>query len=123
MKRIFSILLIEDDERVIYAVTEGLVDAGHVVTVATSCDEARAALTGDPQFDVVLLDLRLGCERGEDIFVGLRCSGVKYPPVVIVSAQPAHETRAAASLVEAKHVLHKPTSIHALCEAMENAVA
>lgn len=123
MSRIFNVLLIEDDQVVQYAMVEGLTDAGHVVSVAGTLPRAIDALSNYHHFDVILLDLRLGEDRGEDIFLRLRAGEVPFPPVIIVSAQPGHEIRRVHELIEAADALQKPVSISDICVAMERAVA
>ena len=102
---------------------EGLTDVGHVVSVAGTFDRSLDVLTHHHYFDVILLDLRLGEDRGEDIFLRLRESGVDFPPVIIVSAQPVTEIKRVQSSIAAKSSLQKPVSIQDVCVAMEHAVA
>ena len=122
MARIFNVLLIEDDQMVQYAMVEGLTDACHVVSVAGTAQRALDVLTHHHYYDVVLLDLRLGEDRGEDIFLKLRASGVAFPPIIILSAQPAQEIRRVKELIHAADSIQKPVSIADICAAMERAV-
>ncbi len=121
--RIFHVLLIEDDPLIVYAMTAGLADAGHVVSSATSVAEAVDTLSKDHGYDVILLDLRLGPDRGEDIFESLRKRGIEFAPVIVVSAQTEAEIERAVRAVPAVDALRKPISIQTLCDAMERAVA
>ncbi len=123
MARIFNVLLIEDDKMVQYAMVEGLTDAGHVVSVAGTSNRATEILSNYHYLDVVLLDLRLGEDRGEDIFLRLRENNVAFPPVVIISAQPAQEISRAQKMIDAAASIQKPVSISEICEVMERAVA
>jgi DNA-binding response OmpR family regulator len=123
MARIFHVLLIEDDPLIVFAMTAGLADAGHVVSSATSVSEAVETLSKEQSYDVILLDLRLGPDRGEDIFVSLRDRGVEFAPVIVVSAQTEAEIERAVRAVPAVDALRKPISIDTLCDAMERAVA
>ena len=122
MARIFNVLLIEDDQLVQYAMVEGLTDACHVVSVAGTMKRAIEALTHYHYYDVILLDLRLGEDRGEDIFLHLRAAGIPFPPVIIVSAQPAQEIARVTDLIQAVGSMQKPVSISEICQAMERAV-
>jgi DNA-binding response OmpR family regulator len=119
MPRPFNILLVEDEPMVQFAMSEGLRDAGHSVIIAASVDEAFTALTQEHNFEVVLLDLRLGDQRGEEIFVRLVGRGVAYPPVIIVSAQPEFDIRRAVQRISAAGALLKPASIEQINVAME----
>ncbi len=116
-------LLVEDDHLVQYAMVEGLTDAGHVVSVAGTLNRAVEVLSHYHYYDVVLLDLRLGADRGEDIFLELRERGTAYPPVIILSAQPMAEIRRVEHLIDVAASLQKPMSIQDICETMERAVA
>jgi DNA-binding response OmpR family regulator len=102
---------------------EGLTDAGHVVSVAGTLQRSLEVLTHHHYFDVILLDLRLGEDRGEDIFLRLRDRGIASPPVIIVSAQPTSEIQRVHRLIDAASSLQKPVSIDDICGAMERAVA
>ena len=118
----FHVLLIEDDPTTVFAMSVGLADAGHVVSSATSVREAVDTLSVGPQHDVILLDLRLGPDRGEDVFAELRRRDVKFAPVIIVSAQTGAEIEHAAKVIPAQKTLRKPVSIDAVCGAMEQVV-
>jgi DNA-binding response OmpR family regulator len=122
MARTFNILLVEDEPMAQFAMSAGLVDAGHSVAIAASVDEAFAALAQEHGFEIVLLDLRLGDQRGEEIFVRLVGKGLAYPPVIIVSAQPESDVRRAVQRVSAAGALIKPASIEQINAAMEAAL-
>jgi CheY-like chemotaxis protein len=122
MGRILNVLLVEDDQLVQYAMVEGLSDAGHVVSVAGTKNRAIEVLTHHHYYDVILLDLRLGADRGEDIFLQLRARGTPFPPVIIVSAQPMAEIKRVESVIHVAASLQKPVSIQDICETMERAV-
>ena len=82
-----KVLLIDDHPLILAAlqtVIRGLGDDVTVVGVATD-REARATLKGDPDYDLVLLDLYLGEADGFELLAELR--GL-YPalPIVVVSA-------------------------------------
>ena len=123
MARILNVLLIEDDQLIQYAMVEALTDAGHVVSVAGTFSRAMEALTNYHYYDVILLDLRLGEDRGEDIFLRLRADHVPFPPIIIVSAQPQTEIRRVQNLIDAAAAFQKPVSLDEICVAMERAVA
>ena len=118
----FHVLLIEDDPTTVFAMSVALADAGHAVSSATSVREAVDALSGDVQHDVIILDLRLGPDRGEEVFAELRRRDIEYAPVVIVSAQTESEIERAARVIPAQKTLRKPVSIDVVCGAMEQVV-
>ncbi len=119
MPRTFNVLLVEDEPMVQFAMTEGLRDAGHRVAIAATVDEAFTALAQDHDFEIVLLDLRLGDKRGEEIFVRLVGRGIAYPPVIILSAQPESDVIRAAKRISAAGALIKPASMAQINAAME----
>ncbi len=119
----FHVLLIEDDPTTVFAMSVGLADAGHAVSSATSVREAVDVLSSGVQHDVILLDLRLGPDRGEDVFAELRRRAIEFAPVVILSAQTESEIAQAARAIPAQKTLRKPVSIEAVCGAMEQVVA
>jgi len=123
MPRIFRILLIEDDLLVQYAMTEGLTEAGHVVAVVATVNEAVQALSASPAFDIITLDLCLGTEHGEDIFVRLRQLGIAFAPVLIISAEMDNEIRRVARIIPTSHYLRKPVTIQQICDLADMAVA
>ena len=123
MNRMFTILLVEDEPTVQFVMREALHDAGHAVTVVATVDDGFDALSRVHGYHVVLLDLRLGMERGEDIFTRLILQHIAYPPVVILSAQPEWDSRQAMQRIAAHCVLTKPASMVEITTAMEAAVA
>ena len=86
-----KVLLIDDHPLILSAlqsVIQGLGDDVTVVGVGSAA-EARTTLRADSDFDLVLLDLKLGDADGFDVLVELRST---YPavPVVVVSASDRH---------------------------------
>ena len=82
-----KVLLVDDHPLILSALQLVIQSVGHGVTVlgVDSAARARATLQGDPDFDLVLLDLALGDADGFDMLVEFRAA---YPavPVVVVSA-------------------------------------
>ena len=82
-----KVLLVDDHPLILSALQLVIQNVGHGVTVlgVDSAARARATLQGDPDFDLVLLDLALGDADGFDVLVEFRAA---YPavPVVVVSA-------------------------------------
>ena len=81
------VLLIDDHPLILSAlhnVIEGMGDHVSVVGVA-GARAAREALSADDDFDLCLLDLRLGDADGFDLLIELR-NGWPQVPVVVVSA-------------------------------------
>jgi two-component system, OmpR family, response regulator RegX3 len=79
-----KVLVIEDEESFIDALTVGLEREGFEVTTATDGQEGLA-LFNDGQFDIVLLDLMLPKKSGLDVCRDIRLSS--NVPIIIVSAK------------------------------------
>ncbi|MEP6482934.1 MAG: response regulator [Rudaea sp.] len=122
MSRMLNVLIVEDDPSLGIVTAEALSSAGHTTTLVATVVDALATLRAAHTFDVILLDLRIGEERGETVFEKLQLLRVKYPPVVILSAQPEIELRKAGVSIQTKHVLSKPTSIARIIQVIEEAV-
>ena len=78
------ILVVEDEESFVDALTVGLTREGFLVTVARDGQEAIDAFASHP-FDVVLLDLMLPRMSGLDVCRTIRLSSTV--PIIIVSAK------------------------------------
>ena len=118
-----SVLLIEDDVPLARSTDDLLTMLGFDVTWKANATQATAALCSPHHFSVVLLDLNLGAERGEQIIQDARSRGCLIPPVVIFSAQPERELTLAAQSSRAAGILRKPCSASAIQAAIENALA
>ena len=81
-------VLLIDDHPLILTALQGVIQGigSHVSVVGVAgARAAREALAADPNFDLVLLDLRLGDADGFELLVELR-NGWPAIPVVVVSA-------------------------------------
>jgi CheY-like chemotaxis protein len=107
-----TILVLEDDEALAAMFREALVDDGYAVDVALNAAEALQPRVPPA---LIVFDLNLGSERGEDIAAFLGQSLGRAIPLVAMSADPrAHER-----LHEHKEVvafLRKPFDLDALLQ-------
>lgn len=87
MKR--KVLLVEDDATLRKALAYVLSSNGHEVMEA---DTVMSALALAPDADIVLLDLKLGNENGEQFLEKFRKSGNYAPVVVLSGAYPKSDT-------------------------------
>jgi CheY-like chemotaxis protein len=117
-----SILLVDDDEALAASTCQLLGLLGFAVTWKADRVQAVQAICTRHSFDVILLDLRLGRERGERVITEARSRGCMVPPVVILSAQPDAELQEAAHLSQAKGVLRKPCTANEMKLAIEHAL-
>ena len=123
MKRRCRILLVEDDPILGPMMALALAHFDHDCELVTSADAARECLSQPGQFDAVLLDLQLDGDRSEPVVQELREKGVELPPIVILSAQPVDEIKAAVRKVRAKTFLQKPAALEEIEDVVRRAVA
>jgi two-component system, OmpR family, copper resistance phosphate regulon response regulator CusR len=78
------ILVIEDERKLAGAISEGLCQGGHRVTIAYT-GEAALKLLEEKRFDLVLLDVMLPRISGLETLREMRRSGYKMPVLVLTS--------------------------------------
>lgn len=88
-----KVLLVDDHPLILSALQAVIGGLGDDVTVVgvTSERDARAALKQDPDYDLVLLDLRLGESDGFDLLTDFRGLYPAVPIVVVSAADSASE--------------------------------
>jgi DNA-binding NtrC family response regulator len=123
MKGRIVILLIEDDPFLGPAMREILFSRGYQVSLATTVQEGFGLLTSAHCFQVVLLDLELGSERGETLIGLVRALNVKVPKIIIFSAQPVAELTRAARQVDAFAIMQKPCNAQVITDTIERVAA
>jgi DNA-binding response OmpR family regulator len=102
-----SVLVVEDEPSIRLLCRINLELEGFDVLEAGSLADARAAIQGN-ELSVVLLDLRVGSERGTDLIDELRTRGV---PIALVTGSAERESEAE-GLADA--YLRKPFAIDEL---------
>ena len=111
-----AVLVVDDEPAIRLLVRVNLELEGYEVLEASSLDEARSHLDGGEPA-VVLLDMRVGADRGEELVDELDARAI---PVIFISGsaeiQPDVARRAAASL-------GKPFAIDDLLAAVRAAAA
>ena len=100
------ILVVEDEEKVAKALTEGLESEGYEVSVAADGEEGFRLASRGP-LDLVLLDLALPRGDGIDVLSRLRSRGVATP-VLILTARDTVEDRVLGLDAGADDYLLKP---------------
>jgi two-component system nitrogen regulation response regulator NtrX len=78
-----DLFLVDNDARLLELYTLFLERRGHTLRTATSFHEARARLAEAPP-ELLLADLELGAERGDEELARLAQSGA-LPPTLVVS--------------------------------------
>jgi DNA-binding response OmpR family regulator len=117
-----TILLVEDDPGLAETAAAMLRLRQYRVIWAQTAQQAIAHLIEIDSDDLVLLDLVLGNDRGEDVVGECRAQGVTLPPLIIASAQSAPECKAAMQKTDAICCLPKPYSGSELLRAVTRAI-
>ena len=114
-KRAPHVLVVEDDADINESVAVTLERAGMVCTRAFSGSEARLVLSGAPAdaFDLVVCDLMLPGEPGEQLVGELRASGSAVP-VLVISARGGVSDRVDLLRLGADDYLVKPFDLEEL---------
>lgn len=111
-----TVLLVEDEQALAFAVAEGLRDAGLVVTYASDGAEALAHLSGQ-RFDLVVCDLKMPKVDGFEVYRQLMQQS-SPPPVIFVTGDSA-DPEAEAFLAEpGRRWLPKPFRLNDLLAAI-----
>jgi len=115
--RTASILVVEDDADVRALQQDLLTDAGYHVYVATNGQEALALLEHN-DVDLIVLDIRLPDIDGITVCEQIRIGRHVATPILMVSANRAHESIALALAAGADAYLTKPFAPDALFEQL-----
>ncbi|MCG3192192.1 MAG: Regulatory protein AtoC [Thermoanaerobaculia bacterium] len=114
------VLLIDDDPFARQVVVRMLKPEGWTIVEADTIERATAALSENPDPNVILLDIILGEENGLDFLEAYRSAGGQVPVLVITSMDDVN-TAVAAMKAGAYDFLVKPLSIERLTTALANA--
>ena len=106
------ILVVDDEESILYTFAAFLEDAGHQVLTAASRGEVMGLLA-DGSFDLVFLDISLGSENGLDLLAELR-QLAPFCPVVMITGAPDIATATEALRRGAFDYVSKPLRQEAL---------
>jgi len=115
-----TILLVDDDPGVRYALTEVMRDRGYRVIAVDSGPRALAALEGGEAFDVVVTDLSMPGMDGIEL-VSQIAARAPALPVILLSAHGSDNLVRIASNRGACRCLSKPFDIDEIARAVEDA--
>jgi len=101
-----TILVIDDEESIVYTFDSFLSDAGHAVLTARDYDGALKRLS-EADVDVVFCDILLGGKTGIDILREIHARGLTCP-VVVITGIPEFETASEALRLGAFDYVAKP---------------
>jgi signal transduction histidine kinase/ActR/RegA family two-component response regulator len=114
-----TILVVEDDPRVLNATTEALAELGHTPVSCPSPDQARALIDAHPNIRLILTDVLMPGTTGPELIASLR---PHYPHMGVLFvtgyAGEIDETTAFAG----HDVLRKPFTMVALSDAVQTAL-
>jgi DNA-binding response OmpR family regulator len=123
MKKTWRILLVEDDFALGPLTLDALTTFGHQALLAYSFSVAYEYLTRPHAFQVILLDLELGMERGDALIHRLRAERYKLPRIVILSGLPESDGRRIKDEIGAHGYSQKPKSLEEINHALDLAMA
>lgn len=108
------ILIVEDEERLAKALTEGLEKQGFAVDhVSDGVTASNRISLYRNEYDVIVLDLMLPGMSGEDICKSAREAGVKTP-ILVLTAKDDTESKVSVLNIGADDYLAKPFSFEEL---------
>jgi DNA-binding response OmpR family regulator len=113
-----SILLVEDEQLLGWAIERVLADEGYEVT-RTACGEYACELLTNPAFSLIITDFRLPTADGLEI---TRASHRLFPkrPIIMMSAYGTEETVESALEGGASVFLHKPFALEDLLSNVQS---
>lgn len=101
-----TILLVEDDERIVTFVKRGLEAEGYLIDVARDGDEAMR-IAGSPIYRLIILDLMLPGISGQEICRRLRAEDIRTP-ILMLTAMDSLEHKVQGLRLGADDYLTKP---------------
>lgn len=94
------VLLLDDEENVRLSLSMLLEDEGYDIIEAASVPEARVALQQTAPFDVVILDRRVGSEKGTDLIPEIRRASPATAVIVLSGSTNAEEVPGADVVID-----------------------
>ena len=85
-----TILIVEDEPRIVSFLSKGLRRAGYQIQVAQDGFQALPLATSG-KFDLILLDLGLPGLDGQSVLSATRSHGIQTPIIVVTAQADAHE--------------------------------
>lgn len=93
-----TILIIDDEPDIVFAISTILEDAGYAVATAARSESITRYLHGDKLPDLILLDMLLSGQRGTEIAGKLKQQkATEHIPILMLSAHPNAEQEAKAA--------------------------
>lgn len=118
-----KILLVDDDQPMLSALTRVLTRAGANVDAAGGAAEAMAVLSDlDTVFDAVITDLRMPMASGRSVLSMVKTAHPEVP-VIIMSGFWSEELKETCRELGCTHFLDKPLSSEEMIDAIASIVA
>lgn len=117
-----TLLVVDDEEPILFAVDEFFTSRGFKVDSARSIEEARSFLEREG-YAVVLLDLKLGAAGGEGLEVA-RLARRRCPstPVIMITAYGSPEVESQARCIGVAGFLHKPQPLREMARIVDDVI-
>lgn len=93
-----SVLIVEDERPLARALSLKLQHEGYTTEIVTDGEAACAALAGDTQYDVVILDLVMPRKNGFDVLMFMRENDITTPTIVLSNLSQEEDTAKAKEL-------------------------
>ncbi len=117
-----SVLLVDDEPKILHALGRALEDEGYAVTTTTSAREALS-LIGQRPFDLVVVDNLMAELSGLELIREMAVGDAERPPVVMMTAHATVSSAIEAMRLGAIDYLQKPFEIEELLVVVDRAVA
>jgi CheY-like chemotaxis protein len=79
------ILVIDDEDHVLFTLEEILTGSGHIVKIARNGEEGIQLFEGDDPFDLVITDINMPLKNGNDVARHIRNSKNADTPIVAIT--------------------------------------
>lgn len=113
-----KILIIDNDSALVRALELTLSSRGFAVSAAYSVEEAIVKINSE-LYDIALLDLKLGCRSGEELFTFLEIFSLPQPRAIIVMTGSGGEFDLARLRPQVAAIIEKPFSTDSLLKEIE----
>ena len=87
-KKICKVLVVEDDSGIRELLTDVFESEGYHFVLAANAEEMRAAMAGDPDIDILIVDVRL--PGGDSGLILAQEASARGLPVILTSGDRAH---------------------------------